>query len=59
MEDTHHTAWRRKWQPLQCSCLENPEDRGAWRATVQQVQESDTTERLNHPQQQRQHAESR
>ena len=20
--------------PLQCSCLENPKDRGAWRATV-------------------------
>ena len=20
--------------PLQCSCLENPSDRGAWRATV-------------------------
>ena len=24
--------WRRKW--LQYSCLENPRDRGAWRATV-------------------------
>ena len=22
--------WRRKWQPIQCSCLENPRDRGAW-----------------------------
>ena len=22
--------WRRKWQPLQYSCLENPMDRGAW-----------------------------
>ena len=22
--------WRRKWQPTQCSCLENPRDRGAW-----------------------------
>jgi len=22
--------WRRKWQPLQCSCLENPSDGGAW-----------------------------
>ena len=21
---------RRKWNPLQCSCLENPRDRGAW-----------------------------
>ena len=22
--------WRRKWQPLQCSCLENPRDGGAY-----------------------------
>ena len=26
--------------PLQCSCLENPMNRGAWRATVQGVAES-------------------
>ena len=26
--------------PLQCSCLENPMDRGAWRATVHGVAES-------------------
>ena len=26
--------------PLQCSCLENPMDRGAWRATVQGVTKS-------------------
>ena len=25
---------RRKWQPTQYSCLGNPMDRGAWRATV-------------------------
>ena len=25
-----YTPWRRKWQPLQYSCLENPMDRGAW-----------------------------
>ena len=28
--------------PLQCSCLENPMDRGAWRATVHGVTESQT-----------------
>ena len=30
--------------PLQYSCLENSMDRGAWRATVQRVTESDMTE---------------
>ena len=30
--------------PLQYSCLENPTDRGAWRATVHRVTESDMTE---------------
>ena len=30
--------------PLQCSCLENPMDEGAWRATVYRVAESDMTE---------------
>ena len=33
--------------PLQYSCLENPMDRGVWRATVHGVTESDTTEQLN------------
>ena len=28
--------------PLQCSCLENPKDRGAWRAIVHQVPNSQT-----------------
>ena len=32
--------------PLPYSCLENPQDRGAWRATVHRVAKSDTTERL-------------
>ena len=30
--------------PLQCSCLENLMDRGAWRATFMGCKESDTTE---------------
>ena len=34
--------------PLQYSCLENPMDRGAWRATVGGVTESDMTEGHTH-----------
>ena len=34
--------------PLQCSCLGSPIDRGAWQATVCGVTESDTTEWLTH-----------
>ena len=33
--------------PLQYSCLENPMDRGAWRATVHGVTESDTTDSVS------------
>ena len=33
--------------PLQYSCLEDPMDRGAWRAMVHRVTELDTTEQLN------------
>ena len=32
--------------PLQCSCLENPMDRGAWWASPWGHKKSDTTERL-------------
>ena len=30
--------------PLQYSCLENPMDRGAWKAIIHMIEESDTTE---------------
>ena len=29
-------------KPLQCSCLENPMDRGAWRAIVHRITKSRT-----------------
>ena len=32
--------WRRAWQPLQYSCLENPMDRGAWQTMVHGVSKS-------------------
>ena len=34
--------------PLQCSCLKNPRDRGAWWVTVLRVTESDMTEVTQH-----------
>ena len=34
--------WRRKWQPLQRSCLENPRDGGAWWAAIFGVAQSQT-----------------
>ena len=40
-----------KGYPLQCSCLENPMDRGAWRATVHGVaKQSDMAEVTEHTQ---------
>ena len=36
------THWRRKWHPLQCSCLENPRDGGARWAAVYGVAQSRT-----------------
>ena len=44
--DTHpsclHLCFPRNGNPLQCPCLENPMNRGAWRATVHGVTESQT-----------------
>ena len=41
-------VWRRRRQPLQCSCLGNPTGRGACWATVHGVEkDSDTTEQLS------------
>ena len=34
--------WRRKCNPLQCSCLENPRDGGAWWAAIYGVTQSQT-----------------
>ena len=34
--------------PVQCSCLENPMDRGAWWATAHGVAESERTEATEH-----------
>ena len=36
------SPWRRAWNPLQHSCLENLMDRGAWRATAHRVAKSRT-----------------
>ena len=36
--------FKHRGNPLQCSCLENPRDGGAWWAAVYGVAQSDTTE---------------
>ena len=41
--------WRREWNPLQYSCLENFMDRRAWWARVQGIAKSDMTEWLTSP----------
>ena len=38
--------WRRNGNPLQCSCLENPRDRGAWWAAIYGVAQSRTLLKL-------------
>ena len=35
--ESRKSLWRGNSSPLQYSCLENPMDRGAWRATVHGV----------------------
>ena len=52
MGATSVTIGKGNGNPLQCSCLENPVDRGAWWATVYGVAKSDTAEAT---QQQRRH----
>ena len=38
--------WRRKCNPFYYSCLENSMNRGAWRATVHGIAESDKIEAI-------------
>ena len=40
------SSGRGNGNPFQYSCLGNPIDRGAWRATIHGVADSDTTEGL-------------
>ena len=44
IRDSRRSPGGRNGCPLQCSCLENPTDRGAWQVTVHGVAELDTTE---------------
>ena len=52
MQDTAAPGWGRSLgggngNPLQCSCLGIPMNRGDWRATVHGVTELDMSEQLN------------
>ena len=40
--------WRRDWQPLWYSCLENSMDRGAWWAILYEVAKSWRSQRVGH-----------
>ena len=42
IQPIHQPYGERNGNPLQYSCLENPMDRGAWRATVHGVRKSQT-----------------
>ena len=41
------SPWSRKWQPTPVFLPGKPKGRGAWQATVHEVAESDTTERMS------------
>ena len=48
-EATYHACmhWRKKFNPLQYSCLENARDRGAWLAAIYGVTQTQTRQQLS------------
>ena len=44
LNTTKHSSGEGTGTPLQCPCLENPRDGGAWQAAVYGVAESNTTD---------------